>query len=61
MCIRDRYTAAGHGLNEGNLKRLIKIKEISEYNIGHSIISNAIFHGLHVSIKRMQDIINNND
>ena len=55
------YTAAGHGLNEGNLKKLIKIKEISEYNIGHSIISNAIFHGLHVSIKRIQDIINSND
>ena len=55
------YTAAGHGLNEENLLKLIKIPEIIEYNIGHSIISNSIFYGLDVSIKRIQDIMNIDD
>jgi pyridoxine 5-phosphate synthase len=55
------YTAAGHGLNEKNLKKLIKIKELREYNIGHSIISNSIFYGLNESITRIQDIINCHD
>ena len=55
------YTAAGHGLNENNLSKLVKIKDIKEYNIGHSIISNSIFYGLYGSIKRIQDIINVDD
>ena len=55
------YTAAGHGLNESNLAMLVKIRDIKEYNIGHSIISNAIFYGLYDSIKRIQDIINIDD
>ena len=54
---KNLYIAAGHGLNEKNLKRISKIKEIKEYNIGHSIIGNAIFYGLKESIKKIQDII----
>lgn len=55
------YTAAGHGLNEKNLPNLVKIDQINEYNIGHSIISNSIFHGLYISIRRIKDIIDSND
>ncbi len=55
------YTAAGHGLNEKNLPKLARIKEIKEYNIGHSIISNSIFYGLHESIKRIKDILKKYD
>ncbi len=50
--------AAGHGLNYQNVEEILKIKEITELNIGHSIIANAIFTGLFEAVKKMKDIIN---
>ena len=50
---------AGHGLNYDNVALIAKIKEISELNIGHSIISNSIFFGLEKSIKKMIEIMKN--
>lgn len=35
--------AAGHGLNYQNVKRILEIKEISELNIGQSIIARSVF------------------
>jgi len=49
--------AAGHGLNYQNVINILKIKEISELNIGHSIIANSIFLGLEKAIKQMKEII----
>ncbi len=49
--------AAGHGLNYQNIKNILEIKEISELNIGHSIIANSIFIGLKEAVKNMKDII----
>ena len=40
-------------------KILSKIKEISEFNIGHFIISDSIFIGMKNSIKKFKHIINN--
>lgn len=48
---------AGHGLNYHNVQRLCKIKEIVELNIGHSIISQAIFTGLGNAVKEMKRLI----
>ncbi|BAP58632.1 pyridoxine 5'-phosphate synthase [Candidatus Tachikawaea gelatinosa] len=45
---------AGHGLDYHNVCAIAKIKEINELNIGHSIISRAIFHGLHNAVKDMK-------
>ncbi|WP_066389404.1 pyridoxine 5'-phosphate synthase [Helicobacter himalayensis] len=42
---------AGHGLNANNLEPIVRIKEISELNIGHSIIARAVFVGLERAIK----------
>ena len=50
--------AAGHGLNYQNVKEILKIKEISELNIGHSIIANAVFVGLFEAVKKMKGLIN---
>jgi len=50
--------AAGHGLNYQNVKEIANIKEISELNIGHSIIANAIFLGLKEAIIKMKELIN---
>lgn len=48
---------AGHGLNYQNVSEIVKIKEISELNIGHSIIARAIFCGLENAIKEMLNLI----
>ncbi len=50
--------AAGHGLNYQNVEEILKIKEITELNIGHSIIANALFTGLFEAVKKMKKIIN---
>jgi len=48
---------AGHGLNYENVKDIVKIKEIEELNIGHSIISQAVFIGLDQAVKQMVMLI----
>ena len=49
--------AAGHGLNYQNVLEIAKIKEITELNIGHSIIANSIFIGLFEAVKKMKKLI----
>ncbi|MBV31443.1 MAG: pyridoxine 5'-phosphate synthase [Rickettsiales bacterium] len=48
---------AGHGLTHNNVTPIAKISEITELNIGHSLISESIFIGLRESVKRMKDLI----
>lgn len=48
---------AGHGLNYQNVGLIASIKEIEELNIGHSIISRALFCGLKEAILQMKQII----
>ncbi len=50
--------AAGHGLNYTNLTPILNISEITELNIGQSIIARAIFTGLESAIKEMVSLIN---
>ncbi len=49
---------AGHGLDYHNVKRIADIKGITELNIGHSIISRAIFSGLRVAVSDMRLLLN---
>jgi len=49
--------AAGHGLNYFNTFYVAAIPEIIELNIGHSIISKAIFVGLATAVKEMKEIM----
>ncbi len=49
---------AGHGINYKSGKILSRIKEISEFNIGHFIISDSIFIGMKNSIKKFKSILN---
>jgi pyridoxine 5-phosphate synthase len=46
---------AGHGINYDNVHLLLKIPEWNEFNIGHSIISRAIFTGLEQAVREMLD------
>ena len=48
---------AGHGLNYQNVHRMREIDGIIELNIGHSIISRAVFVGLERAIEEMRDLI----
>ena len=48
---------AGHGLNYANVKKIAGIKGMNELNIGHSIISRAVFTGLHKAVKDMKALI----
>ena len=48
---------AGHGLNYQNVKRMTHIPEITELNIGHSIISRSVFVGLDRAVREMKELI----
>ena len=45
---------AGHGLNYQNVHRMHEIPGLVELNIGHSIISRAVFVGLEQAVKEMK-------
>ena len=49
---------AGHGLTYESAYRISKIKDISEFNIGHFIIAESIFLGLKKTIMKFKKIIN---
>lgn len=46
--------AAGHGLNYHNVHKIMKIEEITELNIGQSIIARSVFSGLDKAIQEMK-------
>lgn len=48
---------AGHGLTFANVEAIAAIKEIEELNIGHFIISEAIFSGLTEVITQMRNVM----
>ncbi len=52
--------AAGHGLTVRNVGALARIAEIEEFNIGHSIISRAIFLGLKNAVEEMIETMRHN-
>ena len=45
---------AGHGLTTGNVGPVAAIHDIEELNIGHSIVSNAVYIGLSSSVRAMR-------
>jgi pyridoxine 5-phosphate synthase len=49
--------AAGHGLTYRNIGALASIPEISEFNIGHNIISRSVFVGLNQAVREMIEAI----
>lgn len=51
--------AAGHGLTYRNVGSLAAIPEITEFNIGHNIISRSVFVGLNQAVREMFDAIRN--
>lgn len=48
---------AGHGLNLSNLNPVLGADGLQELNIGHSIISRALFTGIDRAVKEMLELI----
>lgn len=48
---------AGHGLSYFNVHPVADIPEIEELNIGHSIVSRAVFTGLERAVREMRELL----
>lgn len=48
---------AGHGLTYTNVQDILRLPGLEELNIGHSIISRAVFTGLTQAVREMKNII----
>jgi pyridoxine 5-phosphate synthase len=48
---------AGHGLTYVNVQPVARLAEIEELNIGHSVVSNAVFLGMEEAVRRMRHLV----
>lgn len=48
------HVAAGHGLTYRNVTEVAAIPEITEFNIGHNVVSRAVLHGLADAVREMR-------
>jgi pyridoxine 5-phosphate synthase len=48
---------AGHGLTYHNVHPIVLVAEIEELNIGHSIISRAVFVGIERAVREMVELL----
>ena len=48
---------SGHGLNYRNIGPIAEILEMAEVNIGHAIISRAVFTGLRQAVREMKQLL----
>jgi pyridoxine 5-phosphate synthase len=53
----DLHVAAGHGLHYHNVQPLAANPHIEEFNIGHAIISRAVFSGLAEAVREMKRLV----
>ena len=49
---------AGHGLTYRNIAEVAQIRDLCEFNIGHSIIARAVFVGIRQATAEMIELIN---
>jgi len=48
---------AGHGLNYNNIFDLLPISNLTEVNIGHSILARSVITGMHSAVSNMKSIL----
>ncbi len=48
---------AGHGINLDNIGAILEIPYLDTLNIGHSIVSRAVFDGMQAAVREMLDAI----
>jgi pyridoxine 5-phosphate synthase len=49
---------AGHGLNYRNVQPVARIADMRELNIGHAIVSRAVFVGMREAVREMKQLMN---
>jgi pyridoxine 5-phosphate synthase len=49
---------AGHGLDTMTAETIAALPEVVELNIGHSVIADAVFHGLETAIRNLRAAMN---
>ncbi len=49
---------AGHGINYENIRLIREIPHLVELNIGHAIVSRAVFSGLETAVREMLRLMN---
>jgi len=49
---------AGHGLNYHNTRSVAVLPNLSELNIGHAIVAQALFVGWESAVREMKTLIN---
>src|SRR5690606_38518791 len=49
--------AAGHGLTTGNVGPIARLPHMAELNIGHSVISEAVYVGLPAAVRSLRAAI----
>ncbi|HOU53701.1 MAG TPA: pyridoxine 5'-phosphate synthase [Myxococcota bacterium] len=54
---RGIAVAAGHGLDYRNVRAIARIPQVEELNIGHSIVSRAVFVGLEAAVREMRAVL----
>lgn len=53
----DLIVNAGHGINYINITEILEIPHLHELNIGHSIMSRAMFTGIDEAVRTMQALM----
>lgn len=53
----DLRLHAGHGLNYTNVGPVARITDMCELNIGHAIVSRAVFTGLREAVRQMKSLL----
>ena len=48
---------AGHGLNYWNIRDVVALGGVEEFNIGHSIVSRAVLVGLDRAVREMAELV----
>lgn len=51
------YINAGHGLHYENVQSIVRIPQLIELNIGHSIVARALFVGLKNAVRDMTELM----
>jgi len=57
ICDLRMHLHAGHGLNYHNVVPVARIPHMRELNIGHAIISRAVFVGLERAVREMKQLL----
>lgn len=50
---------AGHGINYDNLPAILTLPHLHELNIGHAIVSRALFTGARAAVAEMKRLMGN--